>query len=114
MALWCLAFVSSALRADLAHDHIKVLLFTGSLIMMDVALALLVSLMWFLTKYYIRPNVEISAMDDYKYRAGYRDATARFLRSSPDLHIVRPAEPGIPAQYPRSNGNRPEAGNQVS
>lgn len=111
LALWCLAFISSALRADFAHDHIKVLLFTGSLIMINVALALLVTLIWFMTKHYIKPNVEIRAMDDYKYRAGYRDATARYRHLSPDLHLVRPAEPTIPAQQPRGAADRADAGN---
>jgi hypothetical protein len=47
LALWGLALTCSAVDALLAFDRIRVLVFTGGLVMMDLAAAVFFSLCWF-------------------------------------------------------------------
>lgn len=64
--------------------------------MMDIGMALVATLMWFLVKYYLLPMEENRAIHEYMYRAGYRDATMKLLTDR-ELHLVRPMPPPTPA-----------------
>jgi hypothetical protein len=98
--LWITAVAVSGADALVAYDRIKILIFTAGLVMMDLAAAIVISLMWYVSRHYIRPLNERKAEIEYSYRAGFRDATMRFLRPGPDLFLVRPVAPPqrVPAQ----------------
>lgn len=70
LTLWGLAAVCSVVDALLFYDRIKVLLFTGGLLMMDIAAAVLVSLMRFLDKRLLGPLATYQAGLEYGFRAG--------------------------------------------
>jgi hypothetical protein len=93
LTLWVTAVAVSGTDAVLAYDHTKVLIFTAGLVMMDLAAAIVTSLMWYVSRHYIQPLNENQAEIAYSYRAGFRDATVRFLRPGPDLFLVRPVGP---------------------
>lgn len=92
LALWGSAFGWTTVAAEYAYDRPKVLQFIRGLLMMDIALAVLATLLWYLTKYYLRPQEEARAIREYLYRAGYRDATMKLLNNR-ELHLVRPMPP---------------------
>lgn len=101
LIMWGAVPVVSAVCAALAYDRIKVLIFAGGMVMLDLAAVVVISLMWYVSRHYIEPNNENRAENEYCYRAGYRDATLQFLRHGPDLYLVQPVAPPpqrVPAQ----------------
>lgn len=73
--------------------------------MVDLSMAVLASLIWYLLRYYLKPQAENRAIHEYLYRAGYRDATMKYLSANPDLHLVPPATTQVPAQPPRGHAD---------
>lgn len=93
LALWTTVPAVSAAGAVLAFDRVKILIFAAGLVMMDLSAAIVTSIMWYVSQHYIQPLNENRAEIEYSYRAGFRDATVRFLRPGPDLYLVRPVAP---------------------
>jgi hypothetical protein len=100
LTLWGAAIAVSGADALVAYDRIKILIFTGGLLMMDLSAAIVASLMWYVSRHYIQPLSENKTENEYCYRAGHRDATLRFLQPSPGLQLVRPPM-HVPAQGAR-------------
>lgn len=95
--MWVAGPGISAGAATFGYGHLKILILAAGLVMMDLAAAITVSLMWFGSRHYIQPLNENKVENEYSYRAGYRDATLRFLQPGPGLQLVRPAM-HVPAQ----------------
>jgi hypothetical protein len=93
LTLWTIAPLSSAATAELAYNKTKILLFVGGLLMMDIALAVLASVVWLWVKHYVNPQAENRAVDDYLLRAAHAAAAQKRLKRTTDLHLVRPPEP---------------------
>lgn len=110
LILWAIACGCIAAAVCYAYDRDRIRLFTLGLLMVDLSMAVLATLIWYLLRYYLRPQAENYAIREYLYRAGYRDATMKYLSANPDLHLVQPAATQVPAQPPRGradgvNGN---------
>lgn len=93
-----------------AYDRDRIRFFTFGLLMVDLSMAVLATLIWYLLKHYLRPQAENRAIREYLYRAGYRDATMKYLSANPDLRLVPAATTQVPAQPQREfagtiNGN---------
>jgi hypothetical protein len=98
--LFALAPTAAAGAAALAHNRVQVLILVGGLVMTDLAVAIVISVMWFVARHYIEPLGENRIENEYCYRAGYRDATLRFLQPGPGLQLVRPPIPAPPRHIP--------------
>jgi len=103
LTLWAVALCCVGAAVGYAFDRDRVRLFTLGLLMVDLSMAVLTTLIWYLAKYYLRPQAETRAIGDYMYRAGYRDATMKYLGANADLHLVQPPTVQVPAQPPRGS-----------
>ena len=88
LVLWTLALSCSVVDATLAFDRIKVLVFTGGLLMMDIAGAILASAWWFTSRNIINPMSDYRIALQYGYSAGYADGYADAPAPAPLSPVV--------------------------
>ena len=115
LLLWGTAIGWTTITAEFVWDRPKALQLVRGLLTINIALAMIATLIWYLAKYYLLPAQENRAIHEYLYRAGYRDATMKLLQSR-ELHLVRPTPPPTPADQPqprdylvKQNGHRTKA-----
>jgi hypothetical protein len=102
-------------EAEIAFDRPRLLALTRGLIMIDLSVAVLATLIWYLAKYHLQPQIESRAIAEYSYRAGCRDTTMKLLRAT-ELHLVRTTPPPAtppqrqPHEYVAKSNGRQRAG----
>jgi hypothetical protein len=105
LTLWLTGLAVSTFSATLAYDNLRLLILAGGVLTTDLAAAVVTTLMWIVSRQYVQPHDGVRAENEYCYRAGYRDATARFLNSGAELSLVQSIAP-VPERAPRqSNGH---------
>src|SRR4051812_17849219 len=104
LTLWLTGIAVSPISATVAYGNLRLLILSGGVLTTDLAAAVVITLMWIVSRQYVQPHDETRAENEYCYRAGYRDATARFLNSGAELYLVQSIAP-VPERTPRqSNG----------
>lgn len=86
---WAFAFLFTAFGAGYAFDRVRVLIFFAGIDMIDIACAVLVSLLWYLDRHMGDPAVQWRAVAGYIYRAGWRDHEAA-PDVRPELGLIEP------------------------
>jgi hypothetical protein len=112
--MWLVAGAIPAAGASLLYHREKLLILAVGVDVMDLAAAIVVSMMWFVARHYIQPLNNNRAENEYSYRAGYRDATLRYLEPRNGLHIVRPATTTAPRIPRRGYATAGPEGRDVS
>lgn len=89
IVLWGIALTCPALGGMYAFDRIRILVLCGALLMIDIALAVLCSILWYADRHLTRPADGWRAGADYAYRCGWRDCAAEHA-IRPGLRLVEP------------------------
>jgi hypothetical protein len=107
LTLWLAGIAIPAISAALAYSNTKLLILAAGITMTDLAAAVVATLTWVVSRQYVLPHDGAKAENEYCYRAGYRDATARFLSSGAELYLVQSIAPA-PEHTPRQSNGRLE------